>query len=167
MFAKSLTCAALVAGSITVGLATSITVALAASGNSARPHEGPPVCCVPPPRPGQLDLQSYRFTVDGQTGSLFALMGIVEPQGTTLRNVYLDATPLTPAAGNFAVWCGLVPVGTWHESACSVSATFGPAMPPPPSGSMHTLKIVESTGASYAFTVRAGAGNGQPQARLS
>lgn len=87
---------------------------------------------------------------------MFVVMGFAEPKGITLQQVYLDRTRLTAANAQLATWCGLRPMGTWSESACTINATFGPAIPPPPIGSVHTLRVVENTGASYQFHITSG-----------
>ena len=133
-------------------LLTVLVVVFAAAGcASGSPHGAPnPRCCVRPPTPGQLYLQSYSFPVHGDTGSLNVLMGMAEPSGISVESAYLDSTKLTSA-----VPCGVHSMGTYSEYACTVSATLGPGFPAPSPGSSHTLKIVESPHATYTFTITA------------
>jgi hypothetical protein len=120
-----------------------------------------PSCCAPEPRAGQLTLQSYDFPLSGNTGSLHAVLGVFKPQNVHLQQVQFDERQLTSSNSSLDTACGTQALGTFVENECTVSLTFGPSLPPPPEGSIHTLKIVENTGASWSFRVRAGALNEQ------
>ena len=104
---------------------------------------------------------SYDFPLSGNTGSLHVVLGVFKPQNITLQQVAFDATLLTPSNSSLATGCGTQSLGTFVANVCTVSLTFGPSLPPPPGGSIHTLKIVENTGTSWSFQVKAGALNQQ------
>jgi len=133
-----------------------VVVAALAVGYAAYGYLNPPKpCCAPGPAPGTLFLQSYNFQTSGSNGSLFVVMGVFEGQNVTIQQVYFDQTLLTPANSDLSTKCGFEPVAQ-YANTCTVNVLFGPSLPAPSAGSIHTLEVVASTGVTSSIPVTVG-----------